>query len=485
MAATVTVVALAAAVASAAMRGPEPASTAYLTDAQGRALVIRGFNTDGQAKVRPDGMPATTPAQVATERRDMATNAVRLLISWRAIEPTPGDIDEAYLDRLAQRVEKYGEQGFHVVLDMHQDVYGYYRPTAQSPTFGSGPYQGNGAPAWATYIDGLKTQTGLPMWELSYLEPGTMRAWDHFWGTTGAHSELQDHYLHAWVAVAQRFAGDPTVVAFDLMNEPYGGTRQGVEFEAGPLTALYQRLLTGIRRVDRDHWVCVEPQALGTNWGTPSGLGALVDPRTGSARIAYCPHLYPPPLELGDGYSGRSRGQVDATLRFWRDNVLRVARRLDARGDGADTVPIILGEFGLDTDQPGAAAFLAKVVATAEDMGAGWLYWSRDPGAWGPYDDAGAPRNVVEVFATPTPVAVAGTLLDWDTTSEELTIRWRPAAGVTTVRVPTTSWGLLEPVVTSETGVRAVRWDPRSGTLELGTSGSAEVVEVRVTPRRS
>ena len=92
---------------------------------------------------------------------------------------------------------------------------------------------------------------------------------------------------------------------------------------------------------------------------------------------------------------------------------------------------------------------------------------------------------MVEVFATPTPVAVAGTLLDWDTTSEELTIRWRPAAGVTTVRVPTTSWGLLEPVVTSETGVRAVRWDPRSGTLELGPSSAAEVVEVRITPRRS
>ncbi len=87
--------------------------------------------------------------------------------------------------------------------------------------------------------------------------------------------------------------------------------------------------------------------------------------------------------------------------------------------------------------------------------------------------------------ATPTPVAVAGTLLDWDASSEQLTIRWRPAAGVTTVRVPTTSWGLLEPDVMSETGVRAVRWDPRSGTLELGTSGSAEVVEVRVTPRRS
>ncbi|MEV3976991.1 cellulase family glycosylhydrolase, partial [Streptomyces sp. NPDC050698] len=31
---------------------------------------------------------------------------------------------------------------------------------------------------------------------------------------------------NAWRAVAERFAGNDTVVAYDLMNEPWGGSLQ-------------------------------------------------------------------------------------------------------------------------------------------------------------------------------------------------------------------------------------------------------------------
>src|SRR5690606_8277761 len=125
---------------------------------------------------------------------------------------------------------------------------------------------------------------------------------------TGEHPDLMDHYVDAWKAVAERFAANDAVVAYDLMNEPYGGTLQGVAFESGPLTELYQRAADAVRDVDQDTWLCVEPQAFGFNWGLPSALGPIDDARDGDPRIAFCPHLYPLPMDLGDGFTGGSKG---------------------------------------------------------------------------------------------------------------------------------------------------------------------------------
>jgi len=65
------------------------------------------------------------------------------------------------------------------------------------------------------------------LWELYYIQPGVMRAFDNFWNTTGQHPELVEHYANAWQAVAERFAGNDTVVAYDLMNGPWGGSQIG------------------------------------------------------------------------------------------------------------------------------------------------------------------------------------------------------------------------------------------------------------------
>src|SRR5699024_9620553 len=136
-------------------------------------------------------------------------------------------------------------------------------------------------------------------------------------------------------------------------NEPYGGTIQGPRFEAGPLTDLYQRTTDAIREVDTDSWVCLEPQALGYNWGVPTALEKIHDPREGEDRTAFCPHLYPLPMDLGEGYNGATKSRVDATIDAWVTNTLRTAERLG-------NVPIILGEFGLDTTGDGALEYVER-----------------------------------------------------------------------------------------------------------------------------
>ncbi len=435
-----------------------------LTDEHGRELVLRGFSTAGSAKGSADGLPDFTEADLDREYRDMGTNFVRFLISWRAVEPAPGEYDTAYLDALAERIGWYRDRGYRVMLDMHQDLWG----NAIVPGSGTG----NGAPGWATFTDGLAVDTH-EMWELYYLEPGVIRAFDHFWNTTGEHPELREHYAGAWRAVAERIAGDPeladTVVAYDLMNEPYGGSLQGPAFEGGPLTDLYRRTTEAIREVDDDTWVCVEPQAMGVNWGTPSGLGRVDDPRPGDDRVAFCPHLYPLPMDLGGGYTGATRTLVSSTLSTWRDNTLRTARAL---GD----VPVILGEFGLDTTLPGALEYVDDVYRTAAEQGFGVAYWSRDDGSWGPYETDGTGRNLIGALALPYPRAVAGRLGEVESTPTSLEFAVTPDPDI---EAPTEIWvpesfgrpGEVE-------GAEVEGWDPERRILSVRIDASADEVEL-------
>ncbi|KAA8939209.1 cellulase family glycosylhydrolase, partial [Mycobacterium sp.] len=50
-------------------------------------------------------------------------------------------------------------------------------------------------------------------------------AWDAFWSNATAPNGagLEDDYAQMWEAVAAYFNGNPGVVGFEIMNEPYPG----------------------------------------------------------------------------------------------------------------------------------------------------------------------------------------------------------------------------------------------------------------------
>src|SRR5699024_12760073 len=104
-----------------------------------------------------------------------------------------------------------------------------------------------------------------------------------------------------------RFSDPHAATAYALRTGPYGGSLQGPQLEAGPLAAMYQDITGAIREVDTDSWLCLEPQAMGVNWGTATGLRAINDPRDGADRIASCPHLYPLPINLCGGNTRTTR----------------------------------------------------------------------------------------------------------------------------------------------------------------------------------
>ncbi|WP_432720782.1 cellulase family glycosylhydrolase [Jeongeupia wiesaeckerbachi] len=392
----------------------------YITDSQGRALILHGLNTSSYSKNRADGMPQVTATDIAAENAGLGTNAVRLLIFWGLVEPAPGVYDDAYLANVATRVNWYQAAGMHVLLDMHQDLYG--------PAVTMQPGSVNGAPAWATYTDGLP-YTPQSNFALGYLQPGEMRAWDNFWGTTGTHPELRTHYAAAWRHVAAYFAANDAIIGYDLMNEPWGGSLQSATFEPTVLLATYQAVINQIRSVDADRWIFVEPSAFPINQGLPTTLPKPSDPRVGGPRIVYAPHLYPPTLETYSAtgsYTGLNVIPINLLLTTWTTLNTTTAALWNA--------PLAIGEFGaINYTAPGNTGYVDKIVGMADDIGASWFWWSNDHGATGPYQGNGVFNGLAPYLSRPYVQAVAGTpqRLDFDPASGRLLAQFANKAGVT------------------------------------------------------
>lgn len=50
-------------------------------------------------------------------------NVIRLGVPWAAVEPSEGDYDRAYLDRVLALVRKCRANGIYVIIEAHQDLY--------------------------------------------------------------------------------------------------------------------------------------------------------------------------------------------------------------------------------------------------------------------------------------------------------------------------------------------------------------------------
>lgn len=366
----------------------QPQQKRYLTDAQGRALILHGANASSSAKSAPDHLPWFDETYVAREANEWGFNFVRFLVFWAAIEPQKDVYDEAYLDAVEARVKWYTDRGVHVVIDMHQDVYGY----------GVG---GNGAPVWATETDG-QTAGNVPLqdkfWWLGYIDPAVIAAFRNFW-EYDQHRYLQDHYIAAFQHVASRFAGNPQVLGYDLMNEPFpGDLGKAIDgsFQRDWLPEFYRRLIPALRSVEPNKYLFFEPQSFGINFGFPAALPKIEDTRSGDGRLVYAPHLYPMFLHEGVAYNDIDRQQ----MRDWAKNR---STELDLQ-----QTPLVVGEIGGSDSTPGFGQYIDDALAMLDQMGGGWAWWANDPGSWGLVDGQGNETAKVNRLVRTYPRAIAG-----------------------------------------------------------------------------
>jgi len=232
--------------------------TLVFRDATGREVVLRGFNVGGSEKLYENGLlpfrSAADAAMSAQAMRDTTgANAIRFLISWEGVQPTPAGIDTAYVDRAIAQIREFTSRGMYVLVDYHQDLYSAHLFNAGSW------YTGDGAPAWVIAAGNYPAEScGICfVWGQNMLTNGAVRqaAYD-FWrnrklttsaGTLG----VQDAFVaQATAAMARIKAQLPAaefqnIVGLDPYNEPFDGGLDGASGEVWENTYLkpfYQRM---------------------------------------------------------------------------------------------------------------------------------------------------------------------------------------------------------------------------------------------------
>ncbi len=221
----------------------------WLVDGRGRPTLLRGVNLSGSSKVPVTppgathlGVPLEGWADVSFVGRPApldeidghleriagwGLNCLRLLTTWEAIEHAgPGEYDEAYLDYYAEVVRRAGRHGLWVFVDPHHDVWSRWTG-------------GDGAPFWCFDLVGLAPEhfveagaVGLDAqdWSENYQRVPVATMWTLFYGgdtfcpeLAGVQQELQDRYIGAVAAVAERIAHLDNVLGYDTLNEPGNG----------------------------------------------------------------------------------------------------------------------------------------------------------------------------------------------------------------------------------------------------------------------
>jgi endoglycosylceramidase len=388
----------------------------YLTDALGRTLQLHGVNLvakcgGGSADLPEPGTPCVGPAQgprlafvlspdaddpgrrfTAADAQTLVRlgfNVVRLGIIWEGLEPGPANarindphfcgphragtpfpaltrgtdpynpgIVRAYLARTDRIVNLLAAAGLRVIVDMHADVYG----SAFSNANGLTPWNGEGAPAWATCTGGARFRP-TPGWGKAYLLRPVQLALHHFFAND-VRGDLQGQYARVWQAVARHFRGNGNVLGYEIYNEPNDYLAAHFEAElqcdyGGPVNepkscalsrsgALSNGLIGAIQSADPRHVVFYEPSG-DTNFGAPVHIGITEPLRF--PRLALAFHAY---------------GSVSTVL----SQVIGERAHTHTKQPGGPA--LILDEFGANNDDAQSAA----TVGIAEGDNLSWAFWA-------------------------------------------------------------------------------------------------------------
>ncbi len=399
---------LAALALTAAACGGEPARyrvvEGAIVDPEGATIVLRGLNVSSRHKLPPyfDFHERPDYDRAAT----WGMNSIRFLVTWSAIEPSPGVYDEAYLDAVRAHITTAGEAGLRVIVDMHQDV------------FGLGFAGGDGAPRWACDEARYAAFSPTSPWFLNYLDPNVTACFDRLW----TDASLRASFAGAWRALAARLVDLPYVIGFDVLNEPHWGSYDLYAFERDRLQPFYEQVIKEVRGVAPDWLAFVEP-ASSRNVGIPTSLGRLaVD------RVVYAPHSYDAEAEQGLGFDAAKREKLIA-------NVGALAEEADRIG-----AALWIGEYGGIAAHANIGDYMDAQFDAISAVAGSSAYWhyGKDDG-YGVLDANGDEKpSLMPALVRPYPDRVVGKLRSyrWDEQTSRLTIVTEGASRIE-VRWPT------------------------------------------------
>jgi endoglycosylceramidase len=375
-----------------------------LVDAHGRTVTLRGVNAGGRSKFAPylpyDGDDLDGYLDRAAE---WGVNVLRVPFAWAAMEPSPGDDDEAWLARYDALLDGAAARGMFTIVDAHQDVY-------------AEPLCGDGFPAWTLPAEPAPRES-CEDWFLAYVvgDPEVDAAFDAFWtDATGVRAA----FGAMWDRVAARHADRPGVIGYEILNEPHRGSLDEDTWGETVYAPFVTELAGRIRAADPDALVFFDSGPLDAidqdpPFDLPAGDG-----------LVFAPHYYDPTAFLGGSPDPES---VRDALAAWAEV-------------GADwDVPVLVGEVGVDPDSEAPGAFAEAVWDSVAALGLGATWWEYSVAAerWNGENfslvaaDGTEAAPLVDALVRPYAALLAGEDLATTRDGDAWTFAWTAADGVT------------------------------------------------------
>jgi uncharacterized membrane protein HdeD (DUF308 family) len=277
----------------------------WFNDDQGRYLLFRGVNFASRTKMAPYLPIAPLETKKLSQLnlkeeiksvepeldrlKELGFNIVRLLISWKAIEPQPNsNLDELlpegkqYLTLVKEIIDELHARNLYVFLDFHQDI-AHER------------YGGDGFPDWALATD---REHKLPdpsdlrdkKWMIKYVTNKSVKnTLTSFWRNDLTHIDGEnklEHFpvrthLEKTIGQTAKFfrslnngAGHPAILGIEPFNEPNPAGLPKEQFEQDFLVDFYRNVDLEIRKFDPDVFIFMEPNV---GWTIPSSSDGQED----------------------------------------------------------------------------------------------------------------------------------------------------------------------------------------------------------------
>jgi endoglucanase len=316
------------------------AEGARIVDETGRPVVLRGMGLGGwvlqegyMLQLGALGQQHVIRGRIADLIGEEKTEA--FYAAWRANHTTKADIDAM------------GRWGFNSVrLPMHYDR--LTLPVDQEPVAGRDTWKEEGFAEIDALLAWVKANGMYLILDLhaapggqgsdlaiSDRDPAKPSLWDS--------AENRRKTVALWRRLAERYADEPAIGAYDLINEPNWdfekpGGGHGCEQTANvPLRSLMMEITAAIREVDQRHMIVIEGNCWGNNY---RGVTPLWDDNT---VISF--HKY---------WNATDRASIAEMLRLREET-------------GA---PLWLGESGENSN-----TWFTQTVALVEGEGIGWAFW--------------------------------------------------------------------------------------------------------------
>jgi len=255
----------------------------------------------------------------------LGATALRVPFNYRHFESDarPFEYRADGLKRLDGIVDACGRRGIYVILDLHA------------------------AQGWQN-----------PDWHSD--NPGdTALLWTH--------SHFQERVAALWGFLASHYRDNPAIAGYNVLNEPVCPVR-------GALPAVYRRIISAIRKVDRNHALFLEGNWFSTDF---SELSPRLDGNT-----VFSSHNYSPPGFADGPYPGVIGGVRYDRVRLLKDDTARTSfmRR--------HKVPAWVGEFGAvyrgTARDESRTRLVDDSISVYEELMAHWTIWTyKDIGMMG------------------------------------------------------------------------------------------------------